>query len=78
MSTNFSFLDQPLGLVQIFTPTYLGLVALSTVVIGGMVVIDRRLDGISWYGWFNAWLSDQQKFSVMVMRVAMAARRRSR
>ncbi len=71
--SEFSFADQPLTLRQAMTPVYLGLVLLSIVVIGGMVLIDTRLNQFNWYNAINDWLTEQKENSVPVMRAAMAA-----
>lgn len=71
--SDFSYLERPLTLGDLLTPTFIGLSILSFVVIGGMVVIDKQLDNVGWYGRINQWLIQQQSYSVLVMRIAMAA-----
>ncbi|MEX0608833.1 MAG: DoxX family membrane protein [Balneolaceae bacterium] len=71
--TGFSFLDKPLSIPEVANPIYIGLVILSVVVISLMVFADRRINDLSWYRRINDWLSDKQKYSLIVMRVAMAA-----
>lgn len=71
--SQFEFTDQPLTLSQLITPTFIGLTLLSFIVIGGMVLIDKQLDNLGWYGRINKWLIDQKQYSVLVMRIAMAA-----
>ena len=71
--SNFSFVNRPLTLSQAMTPVYLGLVMLSTLVISGMVLIDRQLNQLKWYTQINDWLSAQKENSAPVMRAAMAA-----
>lgn len=71
--SDFNFLTPPLPLEAIVTPTYIGLVVLSTVVIAGMVLIDRRLDRLRWYGQINEWLTVREPLSITIMRIAMAA-----
>ncbi|MGB1252197.1 MAG: DoxX family membrane protein [Candidatus Promineifilaceae bacterium] len=70
---NFNFSDPPLTLAQVVTPLFIGLAALSVVVICAMVVIDNRLTHISWYNQINQWLADRKTHSLTVMRVAIAA-----
>ncbi|MEM7335866.1 MAG: DoxX family membrane protein [Chloroflexota bacterium] len=70
--TDFNYLERPLTLAEIMTPTFIALALLSFVVIGGMVVIDKQLDQTGWYGRINQWLIQQQSYSVVVMRIAMA------
>ncbi|MEM7125994.1 MAG: DoxX family membrane protein [Chloroflexota bacterium] len=71
--SEFNFMTSPLSIGEVVTPTYMGLVALSTIVIAGMVLVDRRLDGIGWYQRINEWLTGRESSSVMVIRAAMAA-----
>lgn len=70
--SDFTFLEPPLSLREIITPTYLSMVILSIVVIAGMIVADRQLAGAAWYQRINAWFSEKEAMSVTIMRVAMA------
>lgn len=71
--SDFDFGDAPRALSDLFTPTLIGLVIASTVVISLLVMIDKRLDGLGWYGAINTWLSDHQEHSDVILRAAMAA-----
>ncbi|MEM9775478.1 MAG: hypothetical protein AAF902_12930 [Chloroflexota bacterium] len=71
--SEFSFIDEPRRFNQILTPVYYSMVVLSVIVIGGAVYVERTLADQPWYSRFNKWLSDQQSYSMLVMRVAMAA-----
>ena len=71
--SSFSFLDPPLTIQEILTPAYIGLTVLSMVAIAGLVLADRRLDQVPLYKQVNTWLSSNEKYSVLVMRIAMAA-----
>ncbi|MEM8962874.1 MAG: DoxX family membrane protein [Acidobacteriota bacterium] len=71
--SDFSYLTPPLSIAEVLTPTYLGLVVLSMVVISALVWVDRRLDGLSGYRQINDWLIHHNEHSVLVMRVAMAS-----
>ncbi|MEL6823550.1 MAG: hypothetical protein AAFP70_17460, partial [Calditrichota bacterium] len=71
--SNFSFLEPPLTISEILTPTYYVIAILSMLVIAGMVFADQQLDHIPLYKRVNTWLSDKQSYSVLVMRIAMAA-----
>ncbi|MDW3179272.1 MAG: DoxX family membrane protein [Acidimicrobiia bacterium] len=71
--SDFDFGDAPRVLGDLFTPTLIGLVAASTVVICTLVLIDSRLNGLGWYGAVNEWLSAHQEHSDVILRAAMAA-----
>jgi len=71
--SDFDFGDAPRSFGDLFTPTIIGLVVASVVVIAALVLIDRRLDGLSWYGGINDWLSAHQDHSDIIIRAAMAA-----
>ena len=71
--TGFTFLDKPLELTAVVNQVYLGLAALSVIVISALVFADKRADDLSWYRKINLWLSEKQKYSFIVMRIAMAA-----
>lgn len=70
---NFAFTDPPLTLREVVTPLYLGLAALSVLVISSMVFVDKRLTHINWYTQLNQWLANRKQHSLTVMRIAMAA-----
>ncbi len=71
--TDFNYLERPLTFAEVMNPTFIALAILSFVVVGMMVVIDKQLDQTGWYGRVNNWLIAQQSYSVLVMRIAMAA-----
>lgn len=71
--TGFTFLDKPLTILEVINPVYILLVILSVVVISLMVFADKRADELSWYRNINTWLSDKEKYSLIIVRVAMAA-----
>lgn len=71
--SEFDFAQRPLTFQEIVTPTFIALALLSFVVIGSMVVLERRINDIGWYGRINQWFIKQQPYSVTVMRFAMAA-----
>lgn len=71
--SEFDFVQRPLTLSEIITPTFIALLLLSVVVIGGMVVLDRQIRKVGWYGRLNDWFIEQKEHSVPVMRFAMAA-----
>ena len=71
--SDFSFSDKPLTLAEAIGPTFLGLLLLSTVVIGALVYLDRQLTDVGWYNRTNNWLKKQSQHSLTVMRVAAGA-----
>ncbi|MFK7804148.1 MAG: hypothetical protein AB8G95_21115 [Anaerolineae bacterium] len=71
--SQFSFIDKPRTFLQILTPVYLSMIVLSVVVISAMVYLERTLTDTEWYSRLNRWLSDREKYSMLVMRVAMGA-----
>ena len=71
--SQFSFLDEPRRFTQILTPVYYSMIVLSVLVIGLAVYLERTLANQAWYQNLNKWLSDQQQYSMLVMRVAIAA-----
>lgn len=71
--SEFSFADQPLTVAQAATPLFLGLAALSMAVIGGMVLLDRRLENAAWYRAADRWLTDRRGDALLVMRIGTFA-----
>lgn len=71
--SEFSFIDKPRRFTEVLTPIYLSMMVLSVIVIGSAVYAERTLSAQAWYGQFNAWLSKNKSYSMLVMRVAMAA-----
>jgi uncharacterized membrane protein YphA (DoxX/SURF4 family) len=71
--SEFSFADQPLTLSEAWTPTVTALLALSVVVVGALVWVDRRISGTGWYGRLDAWLAGYRDRSGLVLRVGAGA-----
>lgn len=69
----FSFADEPVSVGQAMTPLFLGLALLSMVVIGGMVLLDRRLQDAAWYRGVNDWLAARRGDAPLVMRIGVFA-----
>lgn len=69
----FSFAAQPLTLEEAVTSTFLGLAAFSAFAIGGLVLLDRRLEKLAFYKRLLTSLSGYAEHSVVVMRVGMGA-----
>jgi hypothetical protein len=69
----FSFADRPLAAREVMTPAFFALAALSMVVIGGMVLLDRRLENAAWYRGVNQWLADRRGEALLVMRIGLFA-----
>lgn len=68
---DFSFADRPLGVRDVLTPAFFALAVLSMAVIGGMVLLDRRLENAAWYRGVNQWLADRRGEALLVMRIGM-------
>ncbi|HEX6039247.1 MAG TPA: hypothetical protein VFZ20_14445, partial [Longimicrobium sp.] len=71
--SEFSFADRPLTAAQALTPLFFGLAVLSMVVIGAMVLLDRRLADAAWYRGVNEWLAARRGDAVLVMRIGVFA-----
>ncbi len=71
--SEFDFSDAPRALGDLLTPTLIGLVIASIVVTSILVIVDKRLDDVGWYGAINDWLSSHQEHSDVILRAAMAA-----
>lgn len=69
----FSFATKPLTLEEAVTPTFLGLAALSAVVIGGLVLLDRRLHTLPLYQNTLKGLDAYAEHSVLVLRIGIGA-----
>lgn len=67
--SDFSFSDTPRVVADVITPTFLGLLLLSVVVMAALVPIDRWLETRDWYRRTNAWLESRSDQSRLVMRV---------
>ncbi|MEM6454753.1 MAG: hypothetical protein AAF772_06630 [Acidobacteriota bacterium] len=71
--TDFDFLTPPMTTREVVTPLYIGLAVLSMLAIAAVVLLDKRLNGLSIYQRISAWLDRHSVHSVSVMRVVMAA-----
>lgn len=69
--SDFSFADRPRTLGELLTPLFIGLTLLSVVVIGGLVLVEQRLQDVSWYNRLNGWLESYRDQSVLVIRIGM-------
>ena len=69
--SNFSFLDRPLSLEEVVTPLFIGLLALSTIVLGILVFVDRKIEDLPLYQQVKNWLADRQHLSMLVLRIGM-------
>ncbi|HEX5869260.1 MAG TPA: hypothetical protein VFY65_02525, partial [Longimicrobium sp.] len=56
---------------QAMTPAFWALAALSMAVIGGMVLLDRRLGEVAWYRGVNDWLAARRGDALLVMRIGI-------
>ena len=63
----------PLSLGEALTPTFFALTLLSMVTIGGLVLLDTRMQQVGRYRAIDEWLAGRQDQSVVVMRVAAGA-----
>lgn len=70
---DFGFDDPPLSLGEAITPTFIGLTILTFVALGVAVLIDRRLDQMTWYQNVNAWFEARKHHSLLIMRIALGA-----
>jgi uncharacterized membrane protein YphA (DoxX/SURF4 family) len=71
--SQFSYADPPRGLREVLTPLFFGLVLLSMLVIGTLVLVDRWMQGQPWWQRVQAWLAAHKDQSTLVMRIAMGA-----
>lgn len=71
--SEFSFGDRPLALEEVVTPTFLALVLLSMITIGGLVFVDLRLADARRYRRINDWFEERSDQSTLVMRIAAGA-----
>jgi hypothetical protein len=69
--SDFSFSDRPRTFSEVISPLFISLTILSAVVIGGLVLVERRLQEVSWYNRFNGWLESHRQQSVLVMRIGL-------
>jgi hypothetical protein len=68
---DFSFSDEPRGFGDVIGPLFIGLTLLSAIVIGGLVLVERRLENVSWYVRLNDWLEGHRDQSVLIMRIGL-------
>ncbi|HYW10803.1 MAG TPA: hypothetical protein VE871_02570 [Longimicrobium sp.] len=71
--SEFSFADRPLTVGQAATPLFFGMAVLSMAVIGGMVLLDQRLENAAGYRGVNSWLADRRGDALLVMRIGIFA-----
>ncbi|MEM0961218.1 MAG: hypothetical protein AAGK21_01600 [Bacteroidota bacterium] len=71
--SEFSFGDRPLALGEVWTTTAIALLALSVVVVGALVWVDRQLADAAWHTRLDAWLAGYRDRSVLVLRVGAGA-----
>lgn len=72
--SRFSYGDAPRGFVEVVSsPLVIGLALLAALVIGGFVLLDRRLDGTPTYRRLQRWLDDHRAASGGVLRAAAGA-----
>jgi hypothetical protein len=69
--SDFSFGDRPRDFGEIIGPLFIGLTLLSAVVIGGLVLVERRLEHAGWYNRLNNWLESHRDQSILVMRIGL-------
>ena len=71
--SEFSYADRPLTLWEALSPAFLVLAGLSAVMIGLLVVVDRRLETAPWHRRIDAWLEARRDQGPLIMRAGMAA-----
>lgn len=71
--SRFSSGDRPLAFADIVTPLVIGLALLSAVVVGVLVVLDRRLDGLRLYRRVNEWFDARRDKAGGILRAATGA-----
>jgi hypothetical protein len=71
--SNFSFADRPHTWQEALTPTTWALVALSMLVLGVLVFLDRRMAESRWGSVIDKLLEPYKKQSLLVMRIGIAA-----
>jgi hypothetical protein len=70
---DYSFGDRPRSVAEIASATFFALAVLSMLVIGAMVLLDRRLEDAGWYRKVNGWLADRRENAPLVMRIGIFA-----
>ncbi len=71
--SRFSFGDRPLTAAEVVTPTVLALGLFTMLVMGVLVVLDRRLADVPWYRRLTTWMEGYRDRSTLVLRVATGA-----
>ena len=71
--SKFSYADRPRTLEEAVSPPFLALAALSMIVIGVLVVIDRRYEQQPLRQRVEGWLSVRQPYALTAMRIGMGA-----
>lgn len=71
--SKFSYADRPRTLEEAISPAFLALAALSMVVIGVLVVIDRRFEQQALRQRVEGWLAAHQPYALTAMRIGMGA-----
>src|SRR5690606_34288102 len=71
--SKFNLSDRPATVAEAITPVFLGLVALSVVVIMILAVTEQRIAGQGWFQRVNSWLSQRATQAPIVLRVVMGA-----
>lgn len=71
--SQFTYADAPRTLREVFTPTFLALALLSTVVVGGLAFADEWLRSAAFARRIEAWLESYREESLVVLRVGTGA-----
>lgn len=71
--SQFSVTDRPLSLSEAVSPTFYGLAVLSAIVIGLLVLVDRRLETTGWHQRIDSWLAARRGQGGPILRAGMAA-----
>lgn len=70
---DFSFTDRPLTLSEAVGPLFFILTIMSMVVIGAMVILDKKLQSWSLYQSIDEWLQERKGNSLLIMRIVAGA-----
>jgi len=70
---DFSFNDQPLTLTEALGPLFAFLTILSMLVIGAMVILDKKLQSWPLYLKIDEWLQQRKGNSLLIMRIVTGA-----
>lgn len=68
---DFDFADDPRTIAEVLSPTFFALAVLSIVVIGSLVLIDRRLSAMGWYGTIENWFDARAENAQIVIRIGV-------